>query len=238
MQELVFRFNKSDQEVLGNIRCIEGLLVASSDDDIWLRGIYDSPTLDLKIKQLPARQSFYINENDLLFAPGSLTPVDKLPLLSWQPLAEFLPIQIPVAAMPGQMSTLATIKLVTTQLTKAGEALLTSLQIWKAYAESAPGTRLAKLKFAVAQNNDVLIMGNPLPPLPGKEYWLEKNILLPNGYRFEIYMTADFINEQFNPQQDSVLIFDSDGTWQKIDNSFFVPAKRSAIRLTKLNESF
>jgi hypothetical protein len=236
MQELVFIFNKADVASLGKVRCTAGLLAAVKDDSIWLRGVMDLPDMDIKIKQLPAKQTFYIDENELLFAPGTVTPVDQMPQLDWQPLNSFLPVEIPVAALPGQVTALAKIQLIPSENSQAGSALLTSLQVWKSYAETAPGSRLQRLRFAVAADNEVLIMGNPLPPLPGKEYWSCNNILLPNGYQFEIPMMANFINEKFNAQHQSVLLFDVDGSWQLIDNNFFVPAKRSAVRLTEINE--
>jgi len=232
MQELIFIFNDADRESLGNVRSLEGLRAATGDGCTWLRGIFSTPEIDLKIKRLPATKIYYINEDNLLFVPGSLVPSRKLPLLDWQPLNRFLPVEMPVAAMPAHTGQQVVIKLVSTGITKTGEALLTTLPVWKAYAEEAPATRLAQLKFAVSENNEVLIMGTPLPPLPGKEYWLEKNLLLPNGYQLEIPLLANFINEKFNPQGDGVIIFDTNGSWQKIDHAFFVPAKRSAIRLT------
>ena len=131
------------------------------------------------------------------------------------------------------MQELIKIKLVRSGNQRQGEALLTSLQHWKAYAESASAIRLQVLQFAVSDHDEVLITGSPLPSLPGKEFWIENDILLPCGFEFEIASVAGFIREKINTGGDNYIVFDQGGQWQKISKTFFVPAKRSAIRLTK-----
>jgi MoxR-vWA-beta-propeller ternary system domain bpX2 len=232
MHELIFTLNIHDKDSLGNVRCIEGLEAAINENCIWLRGLYDTAGIDKHIKQLPTQHSYYIGENNLLFSPGSLTPVAVLPALEWLPVAEFITIEIPVAALPGQLHQPAMISIIPSTISKKGDALLTTLQQWKAYATSAPAIRLAQLQFAVSQKNEVLILGDPLPSIPGKEYWMTDNILLPNGYDFEIPMAASFISKKLNAQKDAVLLFDVTGAYEKIGLDFFVPAKRSAVRLT------
>jgi MoxR-vWA-beta-propeller ternary system domain bpX2 len=234
MQELIFTLNKKDKNSLGNIRCMAAIKIADGEDYIWIRGLYDNGEPEKSIRQLPIQHSYYIDENNLLFTAGSLTPVATLPELVWLPVAAFISIKIPVAALPGKVKEPSTINVLPSAIEKKSTALLTTLQQWKAYAELAPGIRLAQLHFAVSQKNEVLITGTPLPSIPGKEYWKANNILLPCGYDFEIPMAANFINNKLNPQQDGLLIFDTDGTCQKIDFAFLVPAKRSAVRLTEI----
>lgn len=232
MHELIFTLNKKDVESLGSIRCMPDLKAAAAADCVWVRGLYDNGVTDKNIRQLPLQHSYYVDENNLLFSPGSLTPVAVLPVLNWLPITEFVSIKIPVAALPGQLEDPATISIVPAAVNKNGSALVTTLEQWKAYAESAPAIRLLQLQFAVSQKSEVLIIGTPLPSIPGKEYWKKDNILLPNGYDFEIPMAASFINEKLNPEQDGFLVFDIDGTFEKIDFAFLVDARRSAVRLT------
>jgi fumarate reductase subunit D len=234
MHELIFTLNNKDKDSLGNIRCIADLKVAVDENFIWVRGLYDTGEPEKSIRQLPLQHSYVIDENNLLFTTGGLTPVAILPELKWMPIAAFISIQIPVAALPGKVEEQVAINIIPSAITKKSMALLTTLQQWKAYAELAPGIRLAQLHFAVSQKNKVLITGTPLPSIPGKEYWQANNILLPCGYDFEIPMAANFINNKLNPQQDGLLIFDKDGTCEKIDFAFLVPAKRSAVRLTEI----
>ena len=234
MNELIFIVDKKDKEALGSVRCMEELKAAVDEKNIWLRGLYDNRPLDKAIQQLPLQHSFYIDENNLLFAPGSLTPVAVLPVLEWIPIAKFISVEIPVAALPGRLHETVNINIIPSVINKKGAALLTTLAAWKAYAEAAPAIRLAPLQFAVSQNSQVLIIGDPLPAIPGKELWRIENILIPNGYDLEIPMAVSFINEKLNAQRDALLIFDTNGSYEKVDRAFFVAAKRSGIRLTQV----
>jgi len=236
MNELIFILNKNDKNSLGSVRGMEDLKVAEDMDHIWLRGLYDNGVVDKSIRQLPLKHNYYVDEHNLLFSPGSLTPERVLPELVWLPVTEFITIKVPVAALPGQLEKPAVISIVPSAVDKKGVALRTTLEQWKVYAELAPAIRLAPLQFAVSQKNEVLIVGTPLPSIPGKEYWQLNNILLPCGYDLEIPIAASFISEKLDPEQDGFLVFDTDGSCEKIDFAFLVAAKRSAVRLTQCNE--
>jgi hypothetical protein len=229
MQERIYILSLQNAEALGAVRCLPGLQVAVHNDAIWLRGIH-AP--DVALQQLPVQQTLAAGADGLLFQPNALTPVATLPTLNWQPLPAFLSLQAPVAAMPGAMPAPVFIQLVPAAKAATGYALLTTLALWQQYAETAPAVRLQPLQFAVSDKAEVLITGQPLPPLPGTEYWMWQGMLLPNGYDFEIPLAAHFISQKINPDSKALILFDTAGRWQAIDKNNFVPATRSAIRQT------
>ena len=57
-------------------------------------------------------------------------------------------------------------RLVPSARAEAGAALLTTWPQWLAYATAAPEIRLRGLRFAVAADERVLLLGTPLPPIP------------------------------------------------------------------------
>lgn len=234
---MIFRLDQKDRNVLGTVRCVKGLQAAEDDGSIWLRGLADTAELNKEVRQLPFKSTFILDQQNRLFIPGRLTPEALLKEMDWQPLASFIPVALPVSAMPGKTEERIRIRLIPSDEAKAGAVLLTTLAHWKAYAETASAARLSRLQFAVSETNKVLVRGQPLPPLPGSEYWLEQDSLLPAGYRFEISLAAGFVSEEYNKTGDSLLLFDTDGSCQKIAKSCFVPAKRSAVRLTKQNDA-
>lgn len=235
MQEYVFKLLEKDKDALGTVRCMDGLKVAEYDGYIWLRGISISAEIPLQLKQLPVKNTYTVNEYQQIFDIGKLVPIAQLQQLHWQPIASYITVEAPTAALPGVTNERTTIKLVASAEEKDSSALLTTLTIWKQYAETASAIRLAPLQFAVSENDEVLIIGTPLPPLPGKSFWQLGGLYLPDGYVFEFTMAASFINKQLNAKQDAILVFNTDGSYHRIDRSFFIPAKRSAIRLTKAN---
>ena len=234
MQETILKLEEKDKEALAAIRCIVGLLAAMDEGYIWLRGI-NAGNLDNRIKQLPVKNTFIIDQKNQLFLPGGLTPVEILKDLQWLPLQDFIIVEAPVSAIPGITNEKIEIKIVVSAKERKGTALLTTLSAWKEYADMAPASRLMTVKFAVSEKNEVLIIGSPLPPLPGKEYWETQNILIPCGYDFQINMLPSFINKKWNDDKKAILLFYADSKWQRIEKNYFVQGKRSAVRLTKFH---
>lgn len=237
MHQWVIRLDKAESHSLAAIRCTPDWEIAMDDASIWIRSKQELESIDGTMRQLPIRNTFFIDTQNRLFSPESITPTGVLKELTWQSLSDFIKVSLPVSGLPGKSQQKIPIQLRSAQKTSEGVALMTSLEIWKKYAETAPEVRLESLQFAVSENNQVLITGLPLPSLPGTEFWNCNNILLPSGYEFEVPMMAGFINKKLNPQQQSILLFDKNGGCQLIDKNFFIPAKRSSIRLTTTIDS-
>lgn len=236
MKEFVIKLLLADKETLGTVRTYLHLQVALEEEWIWLRGIDVKAITDSKLRQLPSIHTFEIDEQGNLFPPGGFTPISRLKSLQWMPVGEFIQVELPTSAMPGQLSEKYQVKLAPSDKVKPGEALVTMLPVWKKYAHTAPEVRLNRLKFALSETGQVLILGTPLPTIPGKEYWLHDTILLPGGYDFEIPLICGLVAGKLNPLNDSLILFGEDGCWEKIPKAYVVPATRSAIRLTKWEE--
>ena len=231
MNELIFTFSKADRHALATIRHLPGWQAAETEEWLWLRGV-PAGEEDLTIRQLPARQTFTLGEADLLFPVGKNVPVGKLPGLNWQPLVLFLPIVLPVSGLPGFPESKAELRLKPAATLQKGEALLTSLQALKNFAETAPEIRLRAVRFAVSETGKALVLGVPLLPLPGQEYWLNEDLLLPCGFELDPPGTAPLIVRSLNAERSGLLLFDIDGSWQKIKWEYLLPATRSGIRMS------
>lgn len=232
MQEIVLKIDKQQEEALGAIRCIDGLKVALDGNFIWLRGILYTEAPDMRLRQLPVLQSFLVNEKELLFPDGLLTPVEKLPELQWKKLTEYLTVELPPSSLPGKTAKRIPLELKPSAMVKPAVGLLTSLEQWKKYAETASSIRLSPLQFAVSSREVVMILGTPLPAIPGKEYWMIYDLLIPSGYEPAIGIAARYFNSRVNPDKRFLLLFTAEGDWEQIEKSAFVTATRSGIRLS------
>ena len=235
MEEYILRMKQKDQDALGIIRCIRDIQAAIDGETVWIRIPFKIYLDEISIKQLPVENTFMADAEGRLFQLGGFTPVDLLKELAWQPLISLINVELPVSLLPGKVEQKISINIISSKNVQPGAALLTSLTVWKNYAETASSTRLNNLRFAVSEKNEVLVVGNPLPPLPGTEYWISNDILVPCGYDFEYRLESVLIKEQYNSGNDSLLLSNIEGEIQLISKTLFVPAKRSAIRLTKEN---
>lgn len=233
MKELIIILLKADKAALGSVRCLPGLMAAEEEDFIWVRGINALDNIDLRIRQLPGLHTYTLDADNNLFPPGGVTPVGKLKPLNWAPVAEYITVTLPVSALPGKINLQHAIRLAPSGRLQQGNALLTNLATWKAYAEVAPLVRLQQTRFAVSEENKVLVIGTPLPALPGKEYVLQDTLLLPCGFEFDPPAIGELVIARLDPSKESFLLFDTDGSWEKVPKTAFMPSTRSAIRLTQ-----
>ncbi|UOQ51205.1 hypothetical protein [Hymenobacter cellulosivorans] len=232
MTERVLVLASADRAVLGYVRTVPGLRVAEAAGQLWVRGLPATGELPAAARRLPAAAAYALDAQNRLFATGQLTPTAHLPDLAWLPIQEFVPLELPTAALPGQARLRYRVRLVPSARAVAGSALLTTLAAWLAYVETAPEIRLRHLRFAVAEDERVLVLGAPLPPLAGQEYWLQEGMLLPAGFDFEAPLLAPLLARRLNPAADSLVVFVSNGRWEQVLTSNLVPATRSAVRRT------
>jgi len=228
MNKTLIVLQETDKAALAAVRCAPGIEAALHNGEIWLGGITEKT--EVSLRQLPIKKTYLADDKLQLYLPDGITPVAILPALVWQPLPTFLPVTVPVSAMPGNTSEKITVNMKPSDTVRPGMALRTTLAVLKSWAANAAEVRLQCLQFAVSEQGDVFITGQPLPPLPGTEFWQQNDFFIPAGYDFEIPLSAPFFAEKFNPGGDDILVFETNGKWQKIPGICLVPASRSAIR--------
>jgi MoxR-vWA-beta-propeller ternary system domain bpX2 len=224
--------NEKDRNALADIRLLSNVEVAVDSSQIWLRTPLLNGGLDMEIRQLPLVETYILDENELLYPLGGVTPIGKLKSLKWMTLTDFIPIELPVSVMPAEVSETVTIEVVASQKEQKATALSTTASAWLAYVSTAPEARLKRLKFAVSDANNVLVVGEPLPPIEGQTYWLHNNIFMPSGYDFELPIVSELIYQKENLQNHAFLCFNTEGVPHRIEELDFVLATRSAVRLT------
>lgn len=233
MKDKILLIAEKDRDALGAVRCISDLYVAVNESGIWLKCKGEFATNNMLLQQLPVQKTFFIDGYNRLFIPNTLTPVAMLEISEWVSIKAFVALEIPIAIMPVRLQSTINVNIVSSMNERNADALLTSLDVWKAYAMQAPLIRLQQLMFAVSENADVFIIGSPLPPIPGKAYWIKNKVALPCGFDLEWTFLADAIEKKFTTGGELIL-FAENGEWQKIPDSYFVKATRSAVRLTEI----
>jgi hypothetical protein len=110
--------------------------------------------------------------------------------------------------------------------------VLTSFAEWSAFTLGAPEVRLGNLSFAVAENGETLVIGRPLPSVPGVRLVDHSGILTPCGFEWTPAVDAAVLRELFNLAEADAVVLHPDGTHQVIRAEQFVGASRCAVRLT------
>lgn len=230
---MILVFSEKNADALGSVRTLPDAQAARHEGCIWLWLKQRENELPLTVRQLPAEQTYKLREDRLLFPVGQRTPVGHLPHLNWQPLTQFLPLELPASALPGEVKTrVFGFRMAPSERAERSIALLTDWPAWAHWADDAPEARLHQLRFAVSSRQQVFILGDMLPPLPGREYWNRELLLLPAGYDLQFPVLAVLAKQRLAPENDTVILLDPDGDWEPIPISQFKPAQRSAVRRT------
>ncbi|MFK7972146.1 MAG: hypothetical protein AB8F95_17385 [Bacteroidia bacterium] len=235
---ITFENHEAHLEAIAALRCASGLELGFHQDALWLKSDGDLLLDDLAVKQLPATARYYIDDENRLFRLGEITPCSTLPDLNWVPIADAISIEKPVAAMPAKMTSSIAVALVQARQEREPAALLLPFATLADWAEYAPAFRMEKLRFAVSEHGEALILGGegaPLPPLPGQVFWRDGSLLFPAGYALAIPETAVLIEEKMHKQVSDIQVFilHVDGAWEGVHKADLRPLGRSAVRNTR-----
>jgi len=225
MESVLFLAAKH-KEQLGAVRTVPGWKAAIDDAGIWLKGPIDNGRSQIAIKSLPAKASYRADDKNRLFPEGKQTPVLVLENMEWLNLPDFLPVELPVSAMPAETPPAIAVRLTRTFDPEPAAALVVPIQVWTAYRKSAPQVRLRALRFAI-NNEEALITGAPLPSLKGRTYWQHKNILIPSGYTFEPLIIGELVSGKVFP--DDLALMNPAGEIELIPALAFKSAERNSI---------
>ena len=194
---------------------------------IWLRALQADESTSAKLAGLPARERYeWLPPNELRRA-GQQIPTGRLPNLTWQSLSEWLKVESPIAALPGQLSPRsanagATLRLTRSHIEIEPDLLLTSLEEFSKFAANAAQIRLEPLRFAANAEGEVLILGQPLPPLPGQRFVLHSGIAVPAGFTWQPAVSADVLARKLGVSGDSIVMWAAG--WQSEQSFPLTPA--------------
>jgi hypothetical protein len=161
-------------------------------------------------------------------------PTDRLPQPSWQPLANLIEWELPPAGWPADCSAIQRIplRLAPTERWLEPSLLLTSLAIWADYAVTASQVRLDRWRFAATSRGSALIQGDPLPPIPGRQFVVREGIAVPAGLSWQPAVDAAVVRQSLQLGPTDVALWSADDRCEIIHAEQFVAATRAAVRLT------
>lgn len=234
MPTCICEIDKKNQRFLGQIRYLDQCWVAEDNQRLWLKLAFQTGDLPLAVQQIPVEGRYLLDDQDRLFPFEGVTPVKELPTLFWHPIASYLSVEVPIAALPGIVAEQLSIELIRSEKVETGHFLLLSWEMWQDYALQTTQIRLAPLTFAVSNQKEVLVSGSPLPALPGQLYWQDHQVLLPAGRTFKLSLMAELLSDTYAKEKDKFLLFRSDHLCEIIAAKDFQKVSRSAVRRTQI----
>jgi hypothetical protein len=226
---------REDASAVAGLRLTTGIEVAEADGRIWLRGPAATESLAAALQRLPALARYEAFGGHRLRKLECSIPSDVLPPLNWQPIKVWMQVEQPdehaVFRNKPHISSIG-IRLVRSTEEHEPDLLLTTLQDWSEFALSAAGVRLGPLQFAVNETQQVLVRGQPLPPLRGRRFVAQGNIAAPAGFAWQPAVSSAVLVRLLGISENDLALFYEDGTFGRVQAEQFVPASRAAVRET------
>lgn len=222
----------ADAAALAALRLRPGLEVAEASGEIWLRGgpLGDAGTAP--IDGVPAVARHVVAADGALVPPGARVPVGRLPDLKWTPLRSWAALTPPEICPPSLAApAAAAVRLAPGGSPSEPAALLAAWDDWEHFALTGPIVRLRPLRFARAPDGPALIVGRPVPPVPGVRFVAPApDVLVPAGRIWTPPVPAAALRERLGARPGDVVF------WRERDGALvlppevFVPATRGAVR--------
>ena len=216
---------------LGRLRVLPGVELAETEASFWVRGTSSIEEAQRVLLAIPHAQLYHIDRAGLR-QWGHRLVAKPLPGLTYTPLAKAIRPSLPIASYPSAPVPRFPLTLVRSDVEQQSVFLETTREQWTEYAASAPKVRLDRLAFAVSAEGRVLVRGQPLPSLSGRQYWESDGVAIPIGWTCSPAITGSAFSKLVRRAAGEIVLLDEQGAVQSIPADAFVRASRSAIRAT------
>lgn len=226
---------RSEASVLSKLYGVPDVQVGEAGDIVWVRGASTDSEVETLLERVPTSRLYEIVDDDRLKPRGRLLPTTRLPRVSWVPLHDWLIVRVPTAALPGEVSPDAELRLALdpkARLPSASEELLLCrIEAFREFLLWGPAHRLAPLRFVVNEAwGRALVRGEPLPSIPGERYVSEGGIAVPAGRWWTPAVSPGVVRTWLGTREDTLVLWRADGTIAEIPEDAFVTASRRAGR--------
>jgi hypothetical protein len=216
---------------LDPLRLLPGLEGRLTGAWIWVKGGPLTDAQQALYATVPWHNRFSSAAEGWLFESDQALPWGKLPEGPWRPLAELLVPLAPPSSFPGELRNRALLEIQRSDLATPAALLMLPAADWYEYAHSAPALRLERLSFVLNEaQGQVLVCGEPLPPLPGRRYYFHGPAAIPCGHAPFPALQPSTLASWLRLAEGETALFDEDGTYARISADLWQPASRSAIR--------
>jgi hypothetical protein len=210
------------------LRLHPGIEAVAVGDGLWLRGDGGGSALAGELRRLGLRA--LARRDGRAWHPQAPLPVAILPQEGWRALRAATLPALPDAALPPAPTAPVAMRLVPGEpadpAAAEAAAMLLPLAELAAWAGDAPEHRLERLRFACSDAGEAVVVGTPLPPLPGRRCWRHGQALLPCGLVLAPPCPAAGVAEVFALGADELALVLED-RWHRLT---LVAARRAALR--------
>ncbi len=197
-QNWAFQIKTSSLPRLLPLRLEPDLEIAELQDGLfWVRGTGVSTERYQILAAVSDSPIFLLDEQQRLTPSTGTVPTGRLPSLSWSSLSEFVSASPPKPRRIRDSQLRIEVRLCRSGQIQDAAAIITSWENFLEWGLATSELRLKSLRFAVA-GQKVLVIGRPIPPLPGRRFWEAGRLYVPLGYSWQPAIDETSLNQSLS----------------------------------------
>lgn len=226
---------RTQEADLATIRHWNNLKIAFDGDLIWIKDLTLIQINSVTVKSIPFIKRYEVRGPKLFPFQGRL-PEGNLPALLWSPMERGLSIELPKFNF-NYFGTEEKIKieLIPSEKVKNASAMIVSMKELEEYILAAPEIRLQNIQWAIIDQTQAILFGQPLLPIPGKAFWQIEDFLIPAGYTFRHEGLIKKVNKKINPVSNNLITWEEDNQYFKINKIAIQALSISSFRMSILH---
>jgi hypothetical protein len=216
--------------MLAEVRCVRGVEVVQENQRVWVSWPPDREEVLQRVLAVPGVRLFVKREAHW-YELGRRLPARDVGFDGpCKPLFQALtPVASKMESPKSQSLDRVRLHLVPDDRTRQTTALRCSIDVLQRWIERTPCVQFERLK-AVSADDEVLVVGDGLPMLPGNtRYWGER-VLTPLGFRIEPELHLGVLQEVLGLSDRDFAIFCDSGV-ERFSRELFTDLSRGRVRL-------
>lgn len=220
------------EEVLFKLRDWSHLKIAREDAFTWIKGFSASEVNSVQVLSLPSASRYYIKEAKLIPC-GQRLPDRVAPSLLWTPIQRGLKVSLPSQNFNYfGISQTHEITVIPSDQEVAVVATVLDLNSLAEYVSNAPSVRLENLNWTVLDSQKAIVIGRPILPIMGDDYYQNDNFLIPVGWKFKHENMTRLYGQALAEGLHFWYLISNENKLYKIKKSNFNHLNRGAVKST------
>lgn len=223
------------QDSVYNLRKYSNIKIAFESEIIWLRSLTKSNIESLNILKIPSIKRFYLKETHLIEYGKSL-PFMIEPTLLWTPIQRGLKIKMPKENFNYfGLDSSFNITIEPSSVPQKITASIVNLDSLEKYLETYLNYRTKTITWTILNKTTALLLGSPLIPIPGKDYYQADSFIIPAGWKLTHECLLLTFKKALKDELEYWYLIDENSHINKIKKSDFTPLNKGSF-LKSIND--
>lgn len=205
------------------------LKIASDEHLIWVRGFTNTEIGSVKVLSIPSAKRYCL-QGTKLYLLGHRLPYRVEPSLLWTEIQRGLSLNLPQQNFNYfGLNQAHSISIVPSDKIYTMNVTIVQLDLLCAFVRSAASIRMESLKWTIIDDQQALIIGTPLLPISGEDYYTNGCFIIPGGYKLKYGVMLATYEKSLLGHSDCWYIIDEKNEMRKINRSEFTILNKGSV---------